>query len=107
MYLVTSFLLSPDSGRTLIRKPNHEGFVENRHDQTVLSLLSKKWNIDVYRDPAPYGLDMKYPQDVLNRSPYMQVVDAHRYCFMPRTYWCYKNVNRLTFEKWYRFFHKK
>lgn len=86
---------------------NYEGFIENRHDQSILSLLSKKWNIKVYRDPAPYGLDMKYPQDVLDRSPYGQVVDAHRYRYMPLTYWGYKNINRATFEKWYRFFHKK
>lgn len=88
-------------------KNNYEGFVENRHDQTILSLLSKKWNIDVYRDPAQYGLDMKYPKDVLERSPYLQVVDAHRFHYMPKTYWCYKNISRQTFEKIYRLIHRK
>lgn len=86
--------------------PNYEGFVENRHDQTILSLLSKKWGIKPYRDPAPYGLDMKYPQDVLDRSPYLQVVDAHRYKYMPKTYWVYKHFSRATFEKWYKRLHK-
>lgn len=86
---------------------NYEGFVENRHDQTILSLISKKWGIEAYRDPAPYGLDSKYPKDVLERSPYLQVVDAHRYRFMPRTYWAYKNLSRATFEKWYRRLHRK
>lgn len=84
-------------------KPNYGGFVENRHDQTVLSLLSKKWKIGAYRDPGRFGLDMKYPKDVLDRSPYMQVFDDHRYKYMPKTYWVYKHINRKWFEMWYRF----
>lgn len=87
--------------------PNYEGFVENRHDQTILSLLSKKWGIKAYRDPAPYGLDMKYPQDVLDRSPYLQVIDAHRYKIMPKMYWTYKHFTRRKFEKWYKRLHWK
>ena len=54
-----------------------------------------------------YGLDMKYPKDVLERSPYLQVVDAHRFHYMPKTYWCYKNISRQTFEKIYRLIHRK
>ena len=87
--------------------PNYDGFVENRHDQTILSLLSKKMGIKPYRDPGRYGLDMKYPQDVLDRSPYLQVFDDHRRKVMPKTYFVYKHVTQATFEKWYKRFHNK
>lgn len=86
--------------------PNYDGFVENRHDQTILSLLSKKWGIKPYRDPGRYGLDMKYAQDVLDRSPYLQVFDDHRYKYMPKSYFVYKHIPRKMFEKWYKSFHK-
>lgn len=86
----------------VMKMPNYEGFVENRHDQTIFSLLSKKWGIAPYRDPGRFGLDMKYPQDVLDRSPYLQVFDDHRYKFMPKSYFVYKYIPRSTFERWYR-----
>lgn len=31
---------------------NYEGFTENRHDQSIFSLLTKKHNIPCYRDPS-------------------------------------------------------
>jgi hypothetical protein len=34
-------------------KPNFEGFIENRHDQSILSLLSKKYDVDT----IPYNFD--------------------------------------------------
>ena len=36
-------------------KPNIPAFRGNRHEQTVLSLLSKKWQLDEFRDPCQYG----------------------------------------------------
>ena len=33
------------------RMKEAEGFRENRHDQTVLSLLAKKWNIPTWPEP--------------------------------------------------------
>jgi hypothetical protein len=41
------------------RKPNYEGFEENRHDQTVLSLLSKKWKIPSW--PRPDAPQKNWP----------------------------------------------
>ena len=35
-------------------KPNLPGFKENRHDQTVISLLSKKWQLDDFRNPCSW-----------------------------------------------------
>lgn len=34
---------------------NYSGFVDNRHDQSVFSVLSKKYGIKAYRDPSQYG----------------------------------------------------
>ena len=70
--------------------PNYEGFRENRHDQSVLSLLSKKWGIKAYRDPSQWGdyqkilykyKAYKYPgeYETYKRSTYPTVIMLHRY----------------------------
>ena len=41
--------------KNVMGKENFEGFVGNRHDQTVFSLLSKKWGIVELRDPCTCG----------------------------------------------------
>jgi hypothetical protein len=41
--------------KNVLGQPNFEGFVGNRHDQTVHSLLSKKWGILELRDPCTCG----------------------------------------------------
>lgn len=35
---------------------NYPGFIQNRHNQSVLSLISKKLGIVAHRDPTEYGL---------------------------------------------------
>lgn len=35
--------------------PNPESFRAHRHDQSVMSLLSKKWGLPAYRDPSQFG----------------------------------------------------
>lgn len=60
-------------------KENYHGFKENRHDQTILSLLSKKYGLKAFRDPSlciEGVCDNK--DDVLNRSNYPQIFDLHR-----------------------------
>lgn len=70
--------------------PNYDGFRENRHDQSVLSLLSKKWGIKAYRDPSQWGnyqkilyryKAFKYPDEyeTYKRSTYPTVIMLHRY----------------------------
>ena len=70
--------------------PNYEGFRENRHDTSVLSLLSKKWGIKAYRDPSQWGdyqkilykhKAFKYPgeYETYKRSTYPTVIMLHRY----------------------------
>jgi hypothetical protein len=36
-------------------KKNIDGFIEHRHDQSVLGLLAKKWNLTTYPDPSQFG----------------------------------------------------
>jgi hypothetical protein len=40
--------------------PNHNGFKEHRHDQSIFSLLTKKYGFKAYRDPSQYGSDLKH-----------------------------------------------
>ena len=80
-------------------KSNYDGFVDHRHDQSVLSLLSKKWGIEVYRDPSQDGLSDDYKKtvskEILDRSTYPQIIDIHR---NPNL----KYVYQLSYKKWYK-----
>lgn len=61
-----------DKKSTLAKE--HEGFKDNRHDQTALSLITKKRNIVAYRDPSQYGIhDDDWPEDIKERSNYPQI----------------------------------
>jgi len=46
-------------------KDNFEGFVDHRHDQSVLSLLRVKHKVDLHRDPTQWGFEVEemYPED--------------------------------------------
>ncbi len=58
---------------------NYSEFRENRHDQTVWSLLCKKNGVPAFRDPSQYGLDEKcFADDVIERSTYPQMIYSHR-----------------------------
>lgn len=57
-------------------KENYPEFVENRHDQTIYSLLTKKYNIECFRDPSQFGNKVKK-----ENSPYPQIIELHRYGF--------------------------
>lgn len=57
-------------------KDNYPDFKENRHDQTILSLLSKKYGIKYFRDPSCIRLD--FEKDVIERSCYPQIFQLHR-----------------------------
>ena len=56
-------------------KPNFLEFRDHRHDQSVLSLLVKKYNLKLYRDPTQYGEKEK---ELFNNSPYSQLFHHHR-----------------------------
>lgn len=70
--------------------PNYESFRENRHDQSILSLLSKKWGYKAYRDPSQWGSYQKImyknntfvnagEYETYERSKYPTMTIHHRY----------------------------
>ncbi|CAG34747.1 hypothetical protein [Desulfotalea psychrophila] len=54
---------------------NYPGFVEHRHDQSILSLLSKKHGLESYRDPSQWGNKMMPEYE---NSSYGQLVELTR-----------------------------
>lgn len=65
--------------------PNHFGFCENRHDQSILSVLLKKNEIKPYRDPSQFGLyqTIKYYQKNMNSESDYEVYKKSKYpCMM-------------------------
>lgn len=58
--------------------PNHEGFQDHRHDQSVLSLLAVGHPaVRVARDPTQWGVNDPYDAGVLHDLP-TPLVDHHR-----------------------------
>ena len=57
------------------KAPNYPGFREHRHDQSIFSLLSKKYELEAFRDPSQFGSSYK---KAYNNSPYNQIVEATR-----------------------------
>jgi hypothetical protein len=54
---------------------NHPDFIEHRHDQSIFSLLCKKYGFECFRDPSQWG--NKYINEYSN-SPYKQIIFHHR-----------------------------
>lgn len=56
-------------------QPNYPEFIEHRHDQSVLSLLTKKHKIPAHRNPSQWGNPFmaQYPQ-----STYSQLIQGTR-----------------------------
>lgn len=59
--------------------PDYEEFTDHRHDQSVISLVSKKYGFKRFRDPSQYGQMNCYEEEVRRRSTYPQIVDSHRF----------------------------
>ena len=57
-------------------KENYVDFIENRHDQTVLSLLSKKYRLKCFRDPSISSAINQ--EEISKRSSYPQIFELHR-----------------------------
>lgn len=55
-------------------KPNYPGFKEHRHDQSIFSLLTKKYGYKAYRDPSQFGGRHK----VSNKVIYPQIIELTR-----------------------------
>ena len=57
------------------KSPNYPSFIEHRHDQSIFSLLSKKYNLEAFRDISQFGNSQK---KIYNNSPYNQIVELSR-----------------------------
>ncbi|MBQ6993316.1 MAG: hypothetical protein IJN64_02320 [Lachnospiraceae bacterium] len=57
---------------------NYEEFIAHRHDQSVWSLMSKKYKLKRFRDPSQFGMINFYESEVEERSTFPQVIDSHR-----------------------------
>ena len=55
--------------------PNDISFKEHRHDQSVLSLMAKKYEVTLYRDPTQYGNE---ELNIFTNSLYPQLFHHHR-----------------------------
>lgn len=55
--------------------PNYPEFEEHRHDQSILSLLSKKHDLVAYRDPSQWGNKSK---SSYQNSKYDQLIESTR-----------------------------
>ena len=57
---------------------NYPEFIAHRHDQSVWSLMIKKYGIKRFRDPSQFGLVNRYEAEVEARSTFPQIIDSHR-----------------------------
>jgi hypothetical protein len=65
--------------KNLMGKDNLEGFVEHRHDQSILTNLAIRNNIEMFRDPTQRGNYLKLPEfrkdgemyDYYSEKPYI------------------------------------
>jgi hypothetical protein len=71
---------------------NLEGFIEHRHDQSILTNLVIKYEIELFRDPSQYGNGYKLPEfrvpdefvykghfnEEFTNSPYPTILHSHR-----------------------------
>lgn len=55
--------------------PNYPEFMEHRHDQSIFSLLTKKYNLPAYRDPSQWGNGAK---QYYTNSDYDQIIEHTR-----------------------------
>ena len=51
--------------------PDFDEFIDHRHDQSIFSLLSKKYDLKVYRNPSEHGNEYKA---VYQNSKYDQLI---------------------------------
>lgn len=75
----------------VLGKDNYPEFIAHRHDQSVWSLMSKKYGIKRFRDPSQFGLTNRYEAEIEARSTFPQIIDSHR-----------MNVSSMQELKWKR-----
>lgn len=59
-------------------KDNYPGFLIHRHDQSILSLLAKRYNCMLFADPSQWRQEEEYSLDIKKRSNYPCIFNHHR-----------------------------
>lgn len=59
-------------------QPNYSGWIDNRHDQSVFSLMTKKYHLKRFRDPSQFGIIGKFSDEIMSISDYPQIIKSHR-----------------------------
>jgi len=72
-YLRDPRIVTDDANMT--GKANFLEFRDHRHDQSVLTILSIKYGLDLFRDPTQYGNE---EINLFSNSPYPQLFHHHR-----------------------------
>lgn len=59
--------------------PNYPGFRENRHDESLISLLAKKYELYPYRNPSQHGFcdDVDWTQNKYGEQGLKEMVERH------------------------------
>ena len=95
---------------------NYRGFVDNRHDQSIFSLLCKKYGVRAYRDPSQMG---RFPDIffalILDRTEnacaYPQIIAAHKCESVSRRIYreqlLYAYAPKIIVELYYAYFGNK
>ena len=57
--------------------PNYEGFIENRHDETIITLVSKKYGLFPYRNPSQWGFigDINFTDNMYGEEATKRMVE--------------------------------
>jgi len=73
--------------------PNYSEFKAHRHDQSIFSLLTKKYNLKAYRNPSQWGNNKMY---LYSTSKYKQLIVSTRRkgYFLPSDKTSYKDIIR-------------
>lgn len=62
----------------VLQQDNYADFITHRHDQSIWSLMVKKYGLVRFRDPSQYGMCHEYESEVTKRSDYPQIIYSHR-----------------------------
>lgn len=71
--------------------PNLPGFVDHRHDQSILTILAEQQAVSIFRDPSQFG---DWHSEEAGRSPFRQTFHIHRMRNEPLYKWLSKRLRR-------------
>ena len=91
---------------------NYDKFKDHRHDQSILTNLAIKYNLELFRDPSQWGNKYKmetfrsegeineggYVSNSFLNSPYSTILNSHR-TKLPLNFFDHLEYNSLRFKK--------